>query len=103
MTRENFENLLRSVKASDPDSVWTTSEKDLPKHLVIAVIDVNDSDPEKIRKSMDENISEFSKDSALKKHYVEMKEAFFCDLDEIPLFVNTFFDMVVKWRLENAR
>jgi hypothetical protein len=43
-----------------------------------------------------------SKSSDLRKHYIELHKALFFPLDDIPLFINDYFNVVAKWRLKNA-
>jgi hypothetical protein len=72
-------------------------------HLVHAILVANDYDPERIHvrmKSAGKRMAE--QKNAIEKAYKELHEALFCPLDDIPLYVNTFFNMVVQWRLKRA-
>jgi hypothetical protein len=72
-------------------------------HLVHAILIANDFDPKKIYKNMELESKKLTDDkSAMATAYKELFEVLFCPLDDAPLYVNTFFNRVVQWRLKKA-
>lgn len=123
MTREQFiefDKHIMSDPASGLEALWSKAygswepwcppnEEEATHGLSIKfmhiVIELNDYDPQKIKEHFDDKIRKLEikgKKSELLEPLKELQKALFDPLEDIPLFVNTFFNQIVQWRLKNA-
>lgn len=68
--------------------------------LIHAILENNEYDPEKIKKSMDEEMVDMN--DKLLPHYRDLKQVLFTPYEDLPLFINVYFNAIAKWRLINS-